>query len=266
MLTIAGHDPSSGAGATTDLAVFAAHGFFGTSVLTALTEQSTVGVQAIHPVAPALLSGALACLEGDLPPVGVKVGMLASEGNVRAVINFILRLRRTRKGDCPVVLDPVVRSSSGAELLSAAGLALLRAELLPLVDWLTPNLPELGLLAGCEVGTSAEMEGAVDRLQRERPGLNVVATGGHLESADDLVVLARGRREWLRGEKIASRATHGTGCAFSSALLCGLSAGLDGVEAARQAKSYVAEAMRRAAPLGAGHGPMNLLWPLRSGG
>lgn len=265
LLTIAGHDPSSGAGATADLAVFAAHGFFGASALTALTEQSTVGVGAIHAVSSELLKGALECLVQDLPPAGIKVGMLATEGNVRAVIEFVLRLRDGARERVPVVLDPVVRSSSGAHLLSAAGLALLRAELLPLVDWVTPNLAELAALAECEVNTPEEMERAAARLQARCVGLNVVATGGHLQSANDLVAPADGRMEWLRGEKIASRATHGTGCAFSSSLLCGLVRGLSGVEAARQAKGYVAEAIRRAAPLGAGNGPMNLLWPLQAG-
>lgn len=244
--------------------MFAAHGFFGTSVLTALTEQSTIGVRAVHAMAPELVGGALKCLVEDLPPAGVKVGMLASERNVAAVIEFIVELRKAGRGS-RIVLDPVVRSSSGSELLGGPGLALLRAKLLPLVDWVTPNLAELGLLTESEVNTPERMEAAVTRMQSRCPGLNVVATGGHLETADDLVVPAAGRKEWLRGDKIASRATHGTGCAFSSALLCGLVQGLGGVEAARQAKGFVAEAIRRAVPIGAGHGPMNLLWPLRAG-
>ena len=212
----------------------------------------------------AALVDSLECLLEDLPPAGIKLGMLASEGNVWAVIDFILRLRASGRS-LPIVLDPVVRSSSGAELLSAAGLSLLRDELLPLVDWVTPNLAELGSLAECKVETPDQMEQAAVELARKYPGLNVVATGGHLEAADDLVVLADGRLEWLRGEKIESRATHGTGCAFSSALVCGLVRGLDGVEAAKRAKGYVAEAIRRATPLGAGHGPMNLLWPFGLG-
>ncbi len=255
---------------TADLAVFAAHGLFGCSAVSALTVQSTLGVKALYPVDARVLAETLEFLADDLPPVGVKLGMLATEANVLVVVEFLERLRRRERlrragGAASVVLDPVVRSSSGRELLSEAGVGLLRERLLPLVDWVTPNLDELGLLTGTEVAGAAEMEGAARRLVASCPGLNVVATGGHLASADDLVVLRDGGAEWLRGEKIESWATHGTGCAFSSALLCGLVEGLDGVAAARQAKGYVAEAIQRAAPLGGGRGPMNLSWPLRAG-
>jgi len=157
----------------------------------------------------------------------------------------------------------VIRSSSGRELLDRAGLDLLREELLPLVDWVTPNLLELGILAGADVGRPEEMDVAVDRLMAGRGWLNVVATGGHLDSADDLVVLSDGRRKWLRGEKLVSRATHGTGCAYSTSLACELVAGHDAMEAARLAKDFVAEAIRRADTIGNGNGPMELLWPLR---
>ena len=226
--------------------------------------QSTLGVRATQALPSATLTEVLECLAEDLPPAGIKLGMLASEANVRAVVEFIRRVR-TLGFSGPIVLDPVLRSSSGAELLSAPGLTLLRGELLSHVVWVTPNLSELALLAECEVETPRQMEEAGALLAAKYPGLNVLATGGHLESADDLVVLQDGPREWLRGEKIASRATHGTGCAFSSALLCGLVQGLSGTDAARQAKAFVAEAIRRAAPLGAASGPMNLLWPLQAG-
>ncbi len=249
---------------TADLAVFAAHGFLGTSGITALTVQSTLGVQAIHAVAPSILFESLECLAADLPPAGIKLGMLAAEENVRAVVKFLVRLR-TSHGDLPVVLDPVLRSSSGAELLSTSGLTLLRETLLPLVNWVTPNLAELAVLAERPVEGPEQMESAAASLGQQYPGLSVVATGGHLHAADDLVAPVDGRAVWLRGQKIASLATHGTGCAFSSALLCGLVGGLGAVEAARRAKNFVAEAIRRAEPAGGGYGPMNLLWPLRAG-
>ncbi len=230
--------------------------------MTALTVQSTVGVRAVYPVAEGMLAEALDFLSADLPPAGVKIGMLASAENVRAVVDLVDRLK-AGAGAVPVVLDPVVRSSSGKELLNAAGVGLLRERLLPLVDWVTPNLLEAGVLTGERVETPQETERAAAELAAAYPGLNVIVTGGHLERADDLVLLADGRAEWLRGERIASHATHGTGCAFSSALLCGLVRGVDGMEAARAAKRFVAEAIRRAEPLGQGKGPMSLLWPLR---
>ncbi len=264
VLTIAGFDPSSGAGITADLAVIAAHGMFGTSAITALTVQSTLGVKASHLLSAPVLEATLECLIEDLPPAGVKLGMLGNKENVQVVVKILQELR-SGGWRIPVVLDPVMRSSSGRELLNRAGLDLLREELLPLVDWVTPNLLELGLLTGMEVHGPDEMEAAVDRLILGHAWLNVVATGGHLESADDLIALSDGRRKWLRGEKLVSRATHGTGCAYSTALMCGLVGGHDPLQAARLAKDFVAEAIRRAEIIGNGNGPMELLWPLRRG-
>ena len=263
VLTIAGFDPSSGAGITADLAVIAAHGMFGTSAITALTVQSTLGVRASHIVAAPIREATLQCLVEDLPPTGVKLGMLGSRENVRVAVKFLQGLR-VGGSKIYVVLDPAIRSTSGRELLSQAGFELLRNELLPLVDWITPNLAELGELAGLQVSGPDEMEAAVDKLMTGHTRLNVVATGGHLDSADDLVALSDGRREWQRGEKIVSRATHGTGCAYSAALTCGLVAGHDGMTAARLAKDFVSKAIRRAEIIGNGNGPMELLWPLRA--
>ncbi len=260
MLTIAGFDPSSGAGITADLAVFAAHRLFGVSAITALTVQNTLGVQSTHAVDAATLARTLAALQDDFALDGVKIGMLATEANVAAVIDFARELRQREPG-VPIVLDPVIRSSSGHELLDAGGVDRMRRELLPLVDWVTPNLEELAVLTACRVNDAASMEAAAKALAERYGGLNVVATGGHLSRADDLLVMADGV-EWLRGEKIESLSTHGTGCAFSSALLAGLVGGQGGVEACRSAKNYVARAILRAQPLGKGRGPMQLYWPL----
>ena len=259
VLTVAGFDPSSGAGVTADLAVMAAHGMFGISCVTALTVQSTMGVRAIHAVDAGVVAETLACLVEDLPPAGVKIGMLATAGNVTAVAEFLEGLG----GRVPVVLDPVIRSSSGAELLDAEGLAAMRSRLLPRVDWVAPNLAELGALAEMAVDGRGGMERAARSLQERWPELHVVGTGGHLDRPDDLVLWPDGRVEWMAGTKIESRSTHGTGCAFSTALLCGLAAGVEAGEAVRSAKAFVTEAIRRAESRGAGHGPMELLWPLR---
>ena len=239
VLTIAGFDPSNGAGITADLQVFAAHGLFGTSCITALTVQNTVGVAAVHPVGGAVVRATLECLWEDLPPVGIKIGMLATAGCVEAVAGFLegLRVRPV------VVLDPVLRSTSGRELLDAAGVEVMRRRLLPLVDWVTPNEAELAVLG-------------------ELSGVGVVVTGGDREPPDDRVVID-GVETWLTGVRVETRATHGTGCAFSSALLARLVLGDEPLDAARAAKDYVAEAMRRATPIGRGRGPMNHLWPLR---
>lgn len=260
VLTIAGFDPSSGAGVTADLMVFAAHGMFGTSCVTSLTVQSTVGVAASYPVAAEVVRATLDCLWADLPAAGVKIGMLATAANVAAVAEFVgsLRGKGTR---IPVVLDPVLRSSSGRELLDADGVRLVRERLLPLVDWVTPNVEELSVLTGLRVASREDVPAAALALQA-MGDVNVLATGGHLDAPDDLVVTRGGAMEWLPGELIETTSTHGTGCALSSALLCRVVAGDEALAAAAGAKRYVAEAMRAAVPLGKGHGPVRHLWPL----
>ena len=261
LLSTAGHDPSSGAGVTADLAVMAAHGYFGTSAVTALTVQSTVGVKLLQPVNADFLQQTLDFLTEDLPPAGVKIGMLATVENVRAVAAFVRKLLSVHT-KIPVVLDPIIRSSSGRVLLDDDGLEVMRQELLPLVDFVTPNVEELSALLGRALSGREAIAAAAQELANCGRGLNVVATGGDRE-ASDFVWLASGTGHWLDGEKIASSSTHGTGCAFSSALLCRLCDGDDGLLAAQRAKLYVIEAIRRATPIGSGKGPMNLLWPLR---
>src|SRR3984957_4062295 len=265
VLTIAGFDPSSGAGVTADLMVFAAHGLFGVSCITALTVQSTTGVEATHPVATEVVRSTLDCLQADLPAAGVKIGMLGAAAIDELVADFLTMLRGLDADGrrTPVVLSPVVRSSSGSELLDAAGVGLLRERLLPMVDWVTPNLDELGILTGQSIVGRDDIPTVARSLQSRGSNLNVCATGGHLNPPDDLVLTAEGEKHWLAGEQIVTRSTHGTGCALSSALLSRLVLGDDALSAAASAKRYVTEAIRSASPLGHGYGPINHLWPLR---
>ena len=189
VLTIAGFDPSSGAGVTADLMVFAAHGLFGTSCITGLTVQSTVGVWTSTPVSAEIVRATLrlSC-RSDLPAAGIKIGMLATAANVKAVAEFLAGLRGGGER-VPVVLDPVLRSSSGRELLDAEGVMVLRERLLPLVDWVTPNLEEAGVLTGRDGSSGvSDMVDAARALQEMGSELNVVVTGGHLDAPDDLLV------------------------------------------------------------------------------
>jgi hydroxymethylpyrimidine/phosphomethylpyrimidine kinase len=262
VLTIAGFDPSSGAGVTADLMVFAAHGLFGTSCITGLTVQSTVGVRSTTAVSGEVVKATLDCLVSDLPPAGIKIGMLTTAEIVSVVAEFLAGFR-DEESRVPVVLDPVLRSSSGRELLDAAGVAAMRESLLPLVDWVTPNLEELGVLTGREVKKREDMPEAALALKEMGWELNVLATGGHLNPPDDLLVTAEGEKVWMPGTQMVSRSTHGTGCAFSSALLSRLVLGDSATDAAARAKEYVAEAIRTGIPMGRGIGPVNHLWPLR---
>ena len=260
VLTIAGFDPSSGAGVSADLMVFAAHRLFGTACITALTVQNTLGVTATQALSVDSITSTLDCLYADLPPAGVKIGMLATAEIASAVAAFIQRVRRL--APVIVVLDPVIRSSSGRELLEPRGINALRSQLLPHVDWVTPNVDELGLLLGREAPSTEDLPNAAAELQGFGDHLNVVVTSGHLNPPDDLLLQSGSASEILAGERIESSSTHGTGCAFSTALLSRLVMGDDPRAAAQRAKDYVAEAMRSASPIGHGNGPLNHLWPL----
>jgi hydroxymethylpyrimidine/phosphomethylpyrimidine kinase len=265
-LTIAGFDPSSGAGITADLKTFSAHGVYGVACISAITVQSTLGVRSVEALSPELARQTLNCLAEDLTLSGVKVGMLGSSAMVREVVSFLTvgdnGVERGR-----VVLDPILISTSGRPLLDAEGVLLLQQKLLACVGWITPNLSELSALTATgpiglyEVPAAAvRLKEAAARLGNEE--LNVVVTGGHLRRPDDFLLASNGEEFWFPGELIHTNATHGTGCAFSSALLCGLIGGYPPATAVARAKTYVAEALRSAYPIGKGRGPMNHLFRL----
>ena len=258
-LTIAGFDPSSGAGVTADLMVFAAHGLVGTSCITALTVQSAVGVRSTHPTSPDIVTATLECLSKDLPPCGIKIGMLATAVITIRICEYLEKHRPTDWDSGAVVLDPVIRSSSGRELLEAEGVAILRDRLIPLVDWITPNLEELAMLSGIPVLRRDDLPLATRALQDrigERPHggrLGILATGGHLDPPDDFLLMPNGEEIWLPGEQVAAPSTHGTGCALSSAFLSRIVLGDTPPEAALSAKLYVTRVLRTATRHGLGH-------------
>lgn len=262
-LTIAGFDPSSGAGITADLKTFAAHGVYGVAAITALTVQSTMGVRAVEPVRSALLRETLECLAADVTLDAVKIGMVGTADAVQEVARFLGSHPELRDR---TVLDPIVRSSSGAVLLDSPGLPVMVESLLGLVGWVTPNLDELAALTGSTAAGRNELPGMAERLASlaataGNPALRIVVTGGHLDRPDDYVLI-EGNGNWICGERVETTSTHGTGCAFSSALAAGLASGLDGLAAVRATKTYVTEALRAAVPIGRGCGPMHHLFAL----
>jgi hydroxymethylpyrimidine/phosphomethylpyrimidine kinase len=270
VLTIAGFDPSSGAGVTADLMVFAAHSLFGTACITALTVQSTQGVLSTHPTSEAIVRATLDCLDEDIPPAGIKIGMILTTNNINVICDYLDKHQEKHwhspQGWIPVVLDPVLRSTSGRELLDPAGVVLMRDRLLPQVDWITPNLDELGVLTGTVLVSRDDLPRACRALQTRTAKspdghrLGIFATGGHLDPPDDYLLLPTGEGLWLPGERVHTRSTHGTGCALSSAFLSRLVLGDTPRQAAQAAKNYVSVALRTAVTIGSGLGPMNHLW------
>jgi hydroxymethylpyrimidine/phosphomethylpyrimidine kinase len=252
VLTIAGFDPSSGAGITADIKTIAAHGCYGVACITALTVQSTAGVWRVDPVTPQLVTETLEELAADLEIAAVHIGMLISEEVADAVAAFLATKRPPN-----VVLDPVVRSSSGAELLNASGIRSLTTKLLPLATVVTPNVDEAALLTGRPVTNLDDMRKAALRLHAM--GANaVVVTGGHLGEAIDLLSLGA-TEQVFRTARQTSNSTHGTGCAFATSIACSLAQGRNLSDAVQLAKRYVTAAITNAYPLGRGTGPVNHL-------
>jgi hydroxymethylpyrimidine/phosphomethylpyrimidine kinase len=262
-LTIAGFDPGSGAGITADLKTFAAHGIYGVACISAMTVQSTQGVRAVEPLSAGLVRATLECLVEDVAISGVKIGMLGS-ANVAAEVASFLRAQSSSIPRERIVLDPVLRSTSGTPLIDTNGVRIIRDELLHCVGWITPNIHELAILAGVDAGTLRrdQIPATAAQLREGNAELNVVVTGGHLGKPDDFLLSASGEEVWLPGEWVATNSTHGTGCAFSTAILCGLISGLKSNGVVASAKAYVTEALRSAYPVGKGKGPMNHLFRL----
>lgn len=269
VLTIAGFDPSSGAGITADIKTIAAHGCYGISCITAITVQSTSGVKRVEPSDPALISDILEELASDLEISAVHIGMLGSAKVAKAVADFLAAPRRAAaksgslKTRLPnVVLDPILRSSSGAELLDSAGTRVLLERLIPLADVVTPNLDEATEITGIKVKELDEMKTAAAKLH-ELGARAVVVTGGHLEKAMDLLSFATERgveQEIFKAERQRSNSTHGTGCAFATAMACQLALDRGIAEATLLAKTYVTAAIANGQPLGKGTGPVHHLY------
>ncbi|HEY2393328.1 MAG TPA: bifunctional hydroxymethylpyrimidine kinase/phosphomethylpyrimidine kinase [Candidatus Angelobacter sp.] len=250
VLSIAGHDPSSGAGITADIKTIAAHGCYGVTCVTALTVQSTRGVKRVDPMEGQLITETLEQLMDDLDIAAVKIGMLGSVEAAKSVAAFLKRYWLKF-----VVLDPIVRSSSGAELISREGLQVLKDRLLSRVYVATPNIDEAAALTGLNVTTLDEMQLAAQRLH-EMGARNVIITGGHIDPPNDLLSQEGKKPAIISGRKIPGRSTHGTGCAFSTALACNLALGNDLTTAAKAAKRFVEAALRKAPAIGKGIGPV----------
>lgn len=254
-LTIAGSDSCGGAGIQADLKTFAAHGVYGASAITAITSQNTLGVQAIHELPAEVVVSQIEAVVEDLEIQATKTGMLASKPIVKAIVALL-----ERRSLPNVVVDPVMIAKSGDSLLSREALDVVQYELLRLATVVTPNAAEAAVLADMPVITVADARRAAERIL-ELGSRAVIVKGGHLGDQDavDVLVDERGYHE-LRGRRLQTQATHGTGCTFAAAIAANLALGCSLRESADRAKQYVTAALQHGLPIGHGHGPLNHFW------
>lgn len=249
-MTIAGSDPSGGAGIQADLKTFHQFGVYGEAAVTLLTVQNTLGVEAVECLSPDLVRRQVRGVLDDIAPAAVKTGALGSGAIIEAVADLAAGL------SCPLVVDPVMISKHGAPLLAEEARAALAARLLPRASLLTPNLPEAAALCGFEVGDIDAMRRAAAALHRMGAAA-VLVKGGHL-SGEAIDILYDGREfVTFTAPRVHTPHTHGTGCAYSAAIAAMLARGAPLRDAVRTAKEFIAEAIRTNPGLGRGRGPVN---------
>ena len=257
-LTIAGSDCSGGAGIQADLKTMTLNGVYAMSAITALTAQNTTGVRAIQESTPEFLGQQIDAVFEDIYPDAVKIGMVSSSQLIRVIAQ---KLRHYHAKN--IVVDPVMVATSGSALMKNDALQALTAELFPLADLVTPNLPEAQVLSGFPVETREDMETAARKIG-DTYGCAVLLKGGHgIQDASDLLY-ADGELVWFQGKRIDNPNTHGTGCTLSSAIAANLAKGIPLTQAVRQAKDYISGALAAMLDLGQGSGPMDHAFALRT--
>jgi hydroxymethylpyrimidine/phosphomethylpyrimidine kinase len=250
-LTIAGSDPSGGAGIQADLKTFHQFGVYGEAVITLITVQNTRGVERVECLDPGLVADQVRAVIGDIPPTAAKTGALGNREIIEAVAGLASSF------SFPLVLDPVILSKHGAALLKDDAVDSLKTRLLPFAFLLTPNLDEAALLTGAEVRNTVDMRNAAEKLAALGPRA-VLVKGGHLGEGDAIDILFyQGEFREYTSPRIATRNTHGTGCTLSAAITASLASGHDLPEAVERAKRYVTAAIRSNPELGGGAGPLD---------
>jgi hydroxymethylpyrimidine/phosphomethylpyrimidine kinase len=256
-LTIAGSDPSGGAGIQADLKTFQAHGVYGEAVIALLTVQDTHGVREVSPVSERFIAAQLEALWGDIPPLAAKTGALASAEAMRVVADAF------RGRDCPLVVDPVLRPTAGAVFSGDDALRAFREWLLPVATLVTPNADEAQALTGLAV-TDVDSALRAAQLLVSQGTQAVLIKGGHFAGdPTDVLVAEDGTEMVLRAPRIATRHTHGTGCTYSAAITAQLALGRDLASAVRRAKTWLARVIESPLGLGKGRGPLNHFVPVR---
>ena len=261
VLTIAGSDSGGGAGIQADIKAISAMGCYAASALTAITVQNTLGVEAVHPIPLDILRGQIDAVLSDIGADAVKIGMLHSSEVVEVVADALQRHQISN-----VVLDPVMVSTSGHRLIEESAIETLKSRLLPLARVITPNIPEAEILSGKKITSNDDLP-AIARELSCGGRMSVLLKAGHLDADTLTDVLYNAEEQTIyhfSSPRISSPNTHGTGCTLSSALAAALAKGLPLTEATRQAKEYLAGALRAGAEykIGNGHGPVHHFWKL----
>ncbi|MFA6948708.1 MAG: bifunctional hydroxymethylpyrimidine kinase/phosphomethylpyrimidine kinase [Eubacteriales bacterium] len=254
VLSIAGCDPSGGAGIEADLKTITAYGMYGMAAVTALTVQNTLGVSEVSPVPSELVGRQIEAVISDITPDAVKIGMLGGAQTSRAVADIL------RKIKIPTVCDPVLTSTSGAALTDK-NIALF--ELMSLCTLVTPNIPEAEILCGAEIRDIGDMRKCAEHLSYMLGGASVLIKGGHADGGADDVLISGVECTIYSSQRSSNPNTHGTGCTLSSAIACGLARGDSVADAVRCAKVYVTGAIASGLKLGVGRGPLDHMWQFR---
>ena len=251
-LTIAGSDSGGGAGIQADLKTFHRFGVFGTSAITAVTAQNTLGVDDWVALDPEFVRKQIDAVAADLRPGAVKTGMLGTAAVVKVTADAI-----ATHGLRPYVLDPVMVATSGDQLLDAAAVEHVRTRLVPMADLVTPNLDEAEVLLGGRPTNEAEMRDAAERLVRELGARAALVKGGHLDGDEVVDVFHDGTTRCFRRPRVRTTSTHGTGCTLSAAIAARLALGDSLEDAVGTALAFVQRAIETAPRIGSGHGPLN---------
>jgi hydroxymethylpyrimidine/phosphomethylpyrimidine kinase len=253
ILVIAGSDSGGGAGIEADIKTATGLGAYAATAITALTAQNTLGIAAIFPVPPDFVARAMAAVLRDIGADAIKTGMLVDAATIVAVADALGELAP----EIPLVVDPVMVSSSGTRLLSADAMEILTRRLVARAAVVTPNLPEAEILLGRRIDTLDAMKEAAMALTRLGAAVTII-TGGHLSGPNVCDVVAdRDGVEVLAAPRLPGKSTHGTGCTFATAIAAGIAQGLETRAAIERARDFVREAIRTAPGLGAGNGPLN---------